>query len=108
MSAFARMATVSCSTKRPPAISDGKRGAPAESVTGLLCTPVDPVDPETSYRLQIETPHTLLQTFVAGDPDIKRGDVLVVGSAEYPIRAVSDWAWKSDVFVHLILEDLDD
>lgn len=108
MSAFSRMATVSCSTKRPPALSGGKRGVPAENLTGLTCTPLDPVDPETAYRLEIETPHTLLQTFIQGDPDIKRGDVLVVSSTDYPIRAVSDWTWKDDVFVHLILENLDD
>lgn len=108
MSGLTRLATETCDTKRPPAIASGKRGAPASHLTGLRCTPLDPVDPETRYRLEIETPHTLLQTFIAGDPDIKRGDVLVMGSAEYPIRAVSDWKWRQDVFVHLIVEDLDD
>ena len=108
MSGLTRLATVACSTKRPPAIASGKRGAPAVHLAGLYCTPLDPLDPETRYRLEIETPHTLLQTFLGGDPDVVRGDVLVVGGKEYPIRRVSDWAWRADVFVHLIVEDLDD
>jgi hypothetical protein len=63
--AFQKQATVSASTKRSPAIASGKRGTPATLLTGLSCTPLDPVDPEISRRLGLDTPHELLQTFLA-------------------------------------------
>jgi len=105
---FARLATVTASTKRPPAISSGKRGAPAENVASLVCTPLDPVDAELRQRLALDTPHALLQTFVDNGVDIAEGDLLVVGSTEYPIRAAGDWYWSplSANYVRLILEDL--
>ena len=40
---FARMASVTASTKRLPAVSGAKRGEPAENVASLKCTPLDPV-----------------------------------------------------------------
>jgi hypothetical protein len=61
---FRRMATKSASTKRPPALSDGKRGAPATNLTGLKCTPLDPVSPEIQKRIALDTPMELLQTFL--------------------------------------------
>ena len=69
---FSRRATVSATTKRT------KKGEPTTHLTGLLCTPLDPVDPETRRRLALETPHELLQTFLA----------------------------DSIGFVHLVLEDI--
>lgn len=105
---FARMATVTASTKRSPAVSGGKRGAPATNIASLSCTPLDPVDPDLRQRLALETPHELLQTFVAGGLDIREGDVLVVGSQEYPIKACGDWWYRPEEadYVRLIVEDL--
>jgi len=105
---FARLASVTASTKRPPTISSGKRGAPATNVASLKCTPLDPVDAELRQRLALDTPHELLQTFVDNGVDIVEGDLLVVGSTEYPIRSVGDWYWSplSADYVRLILEDL--
>lgn len=71
-------AIVSCSTKRSPAIAGGKRGTPAANLVGLLCTPLDPVDPDLRRRMELDTPHELLQTFIQGTTE----------------------------FVHLVLEDL--
>lgn len=56
---FTRRATISATTKRT------KKGEPTAHLTGLTCTPLDPVDPETRRRLALETPHELLQTFLA-------------------------------------------
>lgn len=61
-----RLCTKTASTKRSPAISGGKRGAPATNLTGLSCMPLDPVDAELARRLAIETPHELKQTVVDG------------------------------------------
>ena len=68
---FQRMATKTASTKRPPALSGGKRGVPAENLTGLTCTPLDPVAPEVRQRLALNTPHELLETFVSNGSEYK-------------------------------------
>jgi hypothetical protein len=111
MSSFERLATVSASTKRA-SISGGKRGAPSEYLTGLSITPLDPADPATraeiQHRLGLETPLELLQTFINGAVDVKEGDVLVVGSNEYPIKAVGGWAAgaSAPAYRRLIVEEL--
>jgi hypothetical protein len=61
---FRRMATEHASTKRPPAIAGGKRGAATTNLTGLKCTPLDPVSSEIQRRVALETPMELLQTFI--------------------------------------------
>lgn len=106
MGAFGKLATVTARTKRAPAISDGKRGAPEFHLADFKCTPLDVVDAELRQRLALDTPHELLQVFVDGDPDIREGDLLVVGGIEYPIRAVADWVWRGSVYRHLIVEEL--
>lgn len=111
MSSFERLSTVSASTKRA-SVSSGKRGTPTTNLSGLSITPLDAADPavrgELQERLGLETPFALLQTFVNGSPDIREGDVLVVGSSEYPIRAVTDWAAgaSAPAYLRLIVEDL--
>jgi len=105
-----RFLTVTASTKRAPVIAGGKRGAATANVTSLKCTPLDPVDSALSsdlrQRLALNTPHELLQTFVEANLDIERGDILVVGSDEYPIRSCSEWVWRGSVYRHLVVEDL--
>lgn len=64
--AMRRLLRVTASTKRAPAMSGGKRGAPVTHLVGIRSTPLDPLDPETQRRLALETPHELLQTYVDG------------------------------------------
>ncbi len=99
------MTTVEASTKRTPAISGGKRGAPVTQVASLRCTPLDPVDAELRQRLGLSTPMELLQVFTA-ETDVREGDVLVVGSTEYPIRACEEWTWRGSAFRRLVVEEL--
>lgn len=106
MNAFGRFAVVVASTKRPPVVAGGKRGTPATYLTGLSITPLDPVDPELRQRLALDTPHELRQSFATGSPDILEGDLLVVGSIEYPIRSVAQWAWRGSTYVHMVVEEL--
>lgn len=63
-----RLLALTVSTKRQPAISAGKRGAPVTLLTGVRCTPLDPipVTPEIRERLDLQTPHESLETFVDG------------------------------------------
>lgn len=100
-----RFLTVTASTKRAPAIAGGKRGVAVTQVASLKCTPLDPVDPELRQRLALSTPHELLQVFTSAT-DIREGDVLVVGSEEYPIRSCAEWVWRGTVYRHLVVEDL--
>ena len=105
------MATVDCSTKRADIVA-GKRGAATEELTGLKCTPLDPVDAELSARAGLSTPIEVWQTFIEDDNDIQNGDILVVGNDEYTIRAVWDYsAWdgldnEDAVWDWLILEEV--
>ncbi len=104
-----RFLTVTASTKRAPAVSGGKRGTPAAHLAGVACTPLDPVDAELRQRLQLNTPHELLQSFVDGGLDIREGDWLVVAGEEYPIRDVEEWAWGRGLrgaYLRLVLENL--
>lgn len=106
---FARMATVTASTKRSPIISGGKRGAPATQEASFACTPLDPIDSEVRQRLMLDTPNVILETFVEnadGSLDILVGDILVVGSVEYPIKACEDWYWRGTTYRHLFVEKL--
>jgi hypothetical protein len=75
---FRRMATKIGSTKRVPAITDGKRGAPEVNLVNLRCTPLDPVSAEIQKRLALESPRELLQTFLT----------------------------DGDGFVHIVVEDI--
>lgn len=76
--AMRRICTVEVGTKRSPAISGGKRGAPVAHLAGIACTPLDPVTPEVMQRVALDTPHELLQAYADG----------------------------GDVFYELVLEDL--
>lgn len=108
---FTRMATVTASTKRPPALdADGMRGEPATNIASLMCTPLDPADSQRArdlafrLRQELDSPFEILQTFVDASLDIVEGDVLVVALKEYPIRGVDPWAWRGSTYLHLLLE----
>ena len=106
--AFDLLAVVACSTKRA-AWAAGKRSTPAANLTGLKCTPLDPVDADTAERAGLDSPIQVFQVFLDGGLDIVEGDWLTIDGTDYPIRAVWDWTyWGLDdtQFKHLILEGL--
>ena len=70
--AFALMASVSCTTKRPPAVSGGKRGVPVTNLTGLKSTPLDRVQPEFTAQVPSATPYDTLQAFISDGTDYSR------------------------------------
>lgn len=61
---FRRMAYKSCSTKRAGTVSATSAGTIATELTGLHCTPLDPVNPEIQKRVALDAPMELLQTFL--------------------------------------------
>lgn len=105
-SSFNRLATLTASTKRPPATSGGKVAVPATNLSSLSCTPLDPVDTELRERFGLDTSITVKQSFADGGLDIKAGDILVVNSIEYPIKALGEWEWRGSTYYHMILEVL--
>ena len=115
-SSFARLATVAFTTKRPPALTSGKRGEPAAYLTSssLRCTPLDTAEQQrvralaVRLGLALDAPLDILQTFVDGTLDIKEGDVLIVGGVEYPIRSIDDWSWRGDRYLALLVEAADE
>lgn len=104
-----RQAKVQASTRRKTAItSGGKGGTMAAYLTDLLITPLQPVDPEVRAQLAIDTEHEVYQTFIANNPDIVRGDELVLTATGevLPIRSVPVWDWRGHGFRPLIVERL--
>jgi hypothetical protein len=100
---FSLMATTTASTKRPPDVSGGKRTAPAQNIASLSCYPLVPVDAQLRERMHTEGMAKLWQTFVQGGLDILEGDLLVIGSTEYPVRYVEEWDWFPDSADRLLI-----
>jgi len=105
---FTLMASTTASTKRRAvADANGWFAAPATSVASLKCTPIDAMSPELTVSAGLGAPFTIYQTFVQSGLDIIAGDVLVVGSQEYDIRATEPYQWTPDssaVYMRLVLE----
>lgn len=103
-SSFAAMTTITYTRERAT-LAGGFSGSGTPS---LLGTPVAPVDAETRKRLQLETPITLWEVHMQGNPDLKAGDKLVNGSIKYNIKTKEPYTWlpTNDIRVRLILEDV--
>jgi hypothetical protein len=99
---FAAMTTTVATTKRA-----GLSGF-AAYLPGFLVTPLAPVDAETRQRLEINTPHVTWEVSMQGNPDIKKGDKLIISGVEYPIYHVEKWPWlpSDDIRLRIIVEDL--
>ena len=103
MSLYAEFMTVACSRKRK--FMDGT----SASLSSLLCTPLAPVDMATRESLGLKAPHVVYEVHLEGSPDIKKGDVLVIGSVEFQIHDAAPWLMPPPDNVHLlklVVEDL--
>lgn len=106
MASFDKLATVTASTKRSGGVTDGLETAYAENIASLSCLPLDPVSPDLMLGIEGLGWRETLQTATEGNLDIVEGDLFVVGSVEYPVRAVAEWEWKGDEYKIIYLEDL--
>ncbi len=104
---FQNLATLTIGTKRPAKVtsSTGLRGTPTTKLSSQKATPLYTVSPEIRQQLALNTPYVLLETFVEGNLDIIAGDVLTVGSSEYPIKSISIIPFRGDTRLRLIVED---
>lgn len=100
---FLKMAIVTASTKRAT-MSGALQGPPIANLSGIKCTPLDPVDAETLTRLKLDSAYQLRQAFTDASLDIVKGDVLIVSSVEYPIKAVETWSWRGSNYLRLVVE----
>lgn len=105
MPSFTKLAIVTANTERSGGITDGLETSYVVSISGLSCLPLDPVTPELTLGIEGLGWRETLQTMTQGDLDIVEGDLLVVGSGEYPIRSVSNWTWKGSEYKHLLVEE---
>lgn len=109
---FARVATVTASTKRPPSVSGGKGGVPVTNIASLNCTrPADASDAkELRETYKLGTLVYLQQVFVQDNLDVQTDDTLVIASGDwagtYPIRIVQRMGFGSDIRKRLIIEGL--
>jgi len=107
MTSFSHRATATASTKRPPAISSGKRGLPSSNLSSFAITPLVPISAATQQRLVLGSPMELQEAFTDGDRDIEKGDVLVTPAStgrEYPIRFVEKFSFGKGVRMQIIIE----
>lgn len=114
---FRRIANVSATTKRMSSINGttGLAGTSGPYLTGLYVTPPVPLSTPVSARNDItmlspilENPFELLQSFIEGAPDIKKGDTLIVYGKAHKISFIEDWSLHNDHRLRLILERPDE
>ena len=98
---FAFLATVTAGTKRASPTTGY-----AANLSNLACYPLAPITAETQQRLELNTPHTKKETFFQDSPDIRKGDILVIATVEYPVVAVESWAFNGDTRLLVVVEDL--
>lgn len=88
--------TVSASTTRSTTLAGNRTGAAATYLTGLLITPLWPLNASTVESLGISSPVEAKECYFVPSaneplPDIVEGDGLIVGGVSYPIDNVSEW-----------------
>ena len=87
--------TVQASTKRSESLGSGRTGAPITHLSALAITPLWPLQQGTVRELAIESPREFKEAYTVPDgdvlPDVREGDVLVVGGREYPVWWVGEW-----------------
>ena len=104
---FSKLATVTASTKRIPAIASGKIGSRAVNVVSLKCTPIDPLgtgsQPSFDNVDVLDAHSQLYVTYCESTTDIQQGDEFIVGTVSYTVRTVEDWAFDGANYLRVIL-----
>jgi len=104
---FTKLATVTASTKRIPAIASGKIGSRATNIASLKCTPIDPLSSgsQPSYDdVDILDAHVqLFVTYCESTADIQQGDEFIVGSVSYTVKSAENWTFAGSTYLQVIL-----
>lgn len=102
MSAMDAATFLTASTKRPPAVSGGKVGAPATNLSRVSIVPLLPATADLAQEAQLKNPREGKVTYIFPSdgentmPDVVEGDLLVVSGVEYLIHMVKEWQRPSD------------
>lgn len=98
--------TITASTKRNPAASGGKIGAPATNLASLdLAYAPLPLSPDLVEKYRLNSARKNYKTGAFGNPDVKDGDQLTTGGVTYIVRG-SDKVTGPVAFLNLILEEV--
>ena len=103
---FTKLATVTASTKRSPAVSSGKIGTRTTQVASLMCTPIDPISSaQAGFEDEpvLDAHVQLFQTYCESTVDILQGDQLTANSVDYTVKSVSNWTYAGSTFLQVIL-----
>lgn len=106
----ATLATVTASTKRMPAVSGGRVGAPATNLASVPVTPFQSLQAELAAAAGVSDPREAKVCHAFTDSngdlyDIREGDVLVVDGTSYTIRAVAEFNRTPGAYSRLIVEE---
>lgn len=88
---FDYAATETANVLRSPAMASGKVGTPASHLSDIPILPLMPVTPEILELYKIKSPREKYVTYVQNSVDILEGDVLVVDSLQFLVKAVGPW-----------------
>lgn len=69
----------------------------------VCCTRLFPLSADDARRAGLETPLRMYQTHVDADTDIVAGDVLVIGTQQYPVRFHERWLMGRKLIVEELL-----
>jgi hypothetical protein len=99
---FSRIANITASTKRSPAIVNGKSGVATTKLSSLPILPLMPASSEIVLKYKLQSPRKVYQTYTQGSPDVLENDILTVANVDYLIIAVNPW--PGTPFLEIIVE----
>ena len=91
----AQLGTITVSTKRNVTVNR-RTGAAVTYLTGLVITPLAPVNQEVVRTLGLNSPREFKECHHIPNPgatlpDVQEADLLVIGGVEYPVYWVGIW-----------------
>lgn len=107
----ASFCTVTASTKRNATLSGNKVGAAVAYLASLAVTPLWPASNETIRLLDLPSPREIKECYHAAAagatlPDVKEGDILVIGANSYPIDYVGEWTDADIPTLHIVVGEV--
>ena len=107
--AFTLRASVTASTLRSPAASGNKIGPATTQIASLKIYPLVQVhEPGLVQQYATKANSLIHETFAQDGLDIVGGDILVIGTTEYPIRGANAYPWPAGGGdrLHIIVEEI--
>ena len=107
--------TVEASVKRNPDMGGGITGAATTHIASLMITPVYPLSAAAfggvSSTVEMASARKMRECYhvpATGTalPDIREGDLLVVGVKEYPVYYTQEWNDSSVPALQIVLQDI--